>query len=63
MNQNPPDGKRVCVCVGGGMGVAKSLKCVICDCVYLVYEINKYMQVNKRLHYIYGKINTHAKEN
>lgn len=26
------------------------LKCFIYDCVYEIYEINKYMQVNERVH-------------
>lgn len=26
------------------------LKCFINDCVYEIYEINKYMQVNERVH-------------
>lgn len=56
MNQNPPDNKqrlRLQRVIYGYTG----LKCFINDCVYQIFEINKYMQVNERVHNYY-EINT-----
>lgn len=50
MNQNQPNGSGE----GGGLNMDTGLKCCIYGCVYQIYEINKYKQVNERVHYNYG---------
>lgn len=52
MNQNQPNGSGE----GGGLSMDTGLKCCIYGCVlvYQIYEINKYKQVNEKVHSNYG---------